>query len=184
MMNYCRLPLNFDAAALQSELAAVEPQEWVEHYNKNDFEGDWRGVALRALGGQTGNLRAIPGAQILYEDTPLLKRSPVFAQVLSSFQCPIGTARLLTLAPGSVIREHSDSRLGTESGEVRLHVPIQTHPDVEFYLQNERVVMQAGECWYLDLSLPHRVDNHSPVERVHLVLDCAVNPWLYSLLSD
>lgn len=183
-MNFRRLPLTFEAAALQADLERVESHEWMPHYNKEDFEGEWRGAALRSVGGQAQNLRALPGAQMLYDDTELLKRCPALASVLSAFQCPIGAARLLGLAPGSVIREHCDSRLAPDFGEVRLHIPIQTHPDVEFYLCGERIVMQPGECWFLNFSLPHRVENRSPFERVHLVLDCVNNSWLNALLSD
>ena len=38
--------------------------------------------------------------------------------------------------------------------------------------------MVAGECWYLNLSKPHRVHNRGATERMHLVLDCVVNDWL------
>ena len=183
-MNFLRLPLSFDPAALRDDLARVAPDEWVTHYNADDFEGDWRGVALRALGGQTGNLRALPGVQMLYDDTPLLARCPHFQSALASLQCPVGAARLLALSPGSIIREHRDVGLSPEAGEVRLHVPVQTHRDVEFYLGGERVTMLPGECWFLDFSQPHRAVNRSSVERVHLVVDCAVNAWLARLLKE
>jgi hypothetical protein len=93
------------------------------------------------------------------------------------------SVRLLRLAPGSVIREHSDFDLGEELGEVRLHVPVVTNPNVEFYLAGKRVAMEAGECWYLDLSLPHRVQNRGASERVHLVVDCVLNDWLRHLID-
>ncbi len=38
--------------------------------------------------------------------------------------------------------------------------------------------MKPGECWFIDLARPHRVDNLGPGTRVHLVLDCKPNPWL------
>ena len=43
--------------------------------------------------------------------------------------------------------------------------------------------MQAGECWYLDLGLPHRVVNAGTEARVHLVLDCEPNAWLCGVLE-
>jgi hypothetical protein len=92
--------------------------------------------------------------------------------------------RLLRLAAGSIIREHTDSSLGEEGGDVRLHIPVVTNPSVEFYLAGKRVPMQAGECWYLDLSLPHRVQNLGASERVHLVIDCVLNDWLRALICN
>lgn len=182
-LNAIRLNLNFDAAALQEDLARVAPEEWIAHYNPNDFEGDWGGVALHAIGGRTENLRAAPGMQMLYMPTPLLARCPAFQQVLSQFACPLGAVRLLRLAPGAIIREHCDDRMSPNEGEARLHIPVQTDPAVEFYLCGERVVMQSGECWFLNLSLPHRVENRSAVDRVHLVIDCGVNQWLLNMLN-
>jgi hypothetical protein len=43
--------------------------------------------------------------------------------------------------------------------------------------------MRPGECWYLRLSEPHRVDNDGHDERVHLVFDARVNDWLRGLLA-
>jgi hypothetical protein len=54
---------------------------------------------------------------------------------------------------------------------------------VEFYVDDMRVVMEPGECWYLDLSRPHRVHNRGSTDRVHLVVDCRVNEWLTSQLA-
>ena len=40
---------------------------------------------------------------------------------------------------------------------------------MEFYVDDRRVIMEAGECWYLDLSRPHRVHNRGTTDRIHLV---------------
>jgi len=103
---------------------------------------------------------------------------------IESFLCPLKAVRLLKLAAGSVIREHRDYDLGYDAGEVRIHVPVTTNPGVEFRLNDRRVTMDEGECWYLDLNLPHRVANRGATDRVHLVLDCEVNDWLRALLAE
>lgn len=66
---------------------------------------------------------------------------------------------------------------------MRLHVPVITSAEVIFFLDAHRIEMKAGECWYLDLSLPHWVENRSSTDRVHLVIDCEVNDWLREILS-
>jgi hypothetical protein len=43
--------------------------------------------------------------------------------------------------------------------------------------------MAPGSAWYLRLSDPHRVANRGTSDRVHLVVDLAVNDWLTELLS-
>jgi hypothetical protein len=58
---------------------------------------------------------------------------------------PLETVRLLKLAPGSRIREHSDFDLGERFGVVRVHVPILSNPEIEFSLGGESVLMLEGE---------------------------------------
>ncbi len=102
---------------------------------------------------------------------------------MGMLRCPLKSVRLLKLTAGSNIREHRDDDLGWDAGEIRLHVPIITDPAVDFFLNGQRVVMREGECWYLDLSLPHRVQNRSEVDRIHLVIDCLLNDWLRATID-
>ena len=83
-----------------------------------------------------------------------------------------------------MINEHRDYRLGWADGEIRVHVAVVTSPDVEFFLDGRRVELAAGEPWYLDLNLPHRVANRSAVNRIHLVIDCIVDDWLRELMAE
>lgn len=183
MLKYLRLPLNFDETGLQADLATIPLDQWLSHYERNDYVGEWGVVALRSVGGKLENIRPFPGAQMLFEDTAVLAECPNLARAIASFQCPVAAARLLKLGPGGRILEHKDDFLAPEFGEVRLHVPVLTNPGVEFYLDNELVPLQAGETWYLNFSLPHRIDNFGATDRVHLVIDCNVNDWLSSLLT-
>ena len=172
-----RLPLRFDPARLQADLGAIAPGEWLPHFNKREHDGGWSGVALRSVAGRPA-LYPDPTARGGFADTELLARCGYVREILATFRCPLTSVRLLKLAAGSVIREHRDLNLGFEDGEVRLHVPITTHPDVAFFLAGERVAMAEGECWYLDFNLPHRVENRAPIDRIHLVIDCVLNDWL------
>jgi len=54
---------------------------------------------------------------------------------------------------------------------------------VEFYTDDERIVMQAGECWYVNFDLPHRLSNHGVSDRVHIVMDIVVNDELTTLFT-
>ena len=119
-----------------------------------------------------------------FADTPILDRCPYFRKVMATFRCPLTMVRLLRLAASSSIAEHTDYRLGYEDGEVRIHVPIVTDERVAFFVKGERVPMQPGEAWYLNVNLPHRVENHSAVDRIHLVLDCIVDPWLAAIFGQ
>ena len=183
-MKHHRLPLDFDRARLRGDLERVESEAWVAHFNADYYDGEWSGVALRAVDGLAGQIYPDPTASGRYIDTPVLSRSPYFRTVLAAFECPLNSVRLLKLAARSSIREHRDYQLSHTHGEVRIHVPIVTNDDVAFYLDGELLPIREGEAWYLDLELPHRVDNQSDHDRVHLVIDCVENEWLDDLISS
>ncbi|MFN2606685.1 MAG: aspartyl/asparaginyl beta-hydroxylase domain-containing protein [Acidimicrobiales bacterium] len=177
------LPLGFDAKALAAEARALPRGAWEPHFNTACYEGDWSGVALRAPAG-AGAANALypdPTASA-WADTDALRACPRIAAALAAFRCPLLSVRLLRLGPGATIKEHRDYRLGFADGEVRLHVPLTTGPDVHFVLAGTPVPMRAGECWYLDLNLPHRVANRGAGARVNLVVDCQVDAWFTELL--
>ncbi|HEV3165937.1 MAG TPA: aspartyl/asparaginyl beta-hydroxylase domain-containing protein [Isosphaeraceae bacterium] len=184
MIPFCKLDLTFDAARLQEDLAQVAPGEWITHYNRGDFDGQWSGIALKSVAGSASPLYADPSRDATFADTEMMGRLPYARDVVASFQCPVRSVRLLRLGPGSRIREHRDTGLGIEDGEARLHIPVLTNPHVEFVLNNQPVVMSEGETWYLNLSLPHRIKNLGETDRVHLVIDCLSNDWLRSLLPS
>jgi len=179
-LEHWKLPLAFDVGRLKADLAQVGDGEWTPHFNKGYYDGMWSGVALRTTEGARVPLFPDP-MQSTYVDTPMLERCGYIREVLARFQCPLQVVRLLRLSAGSHIKEHTDYNLSYEDGEVRVHVPIQTNSQVEFYLNGQRVVMGEGECWYVNVNLPHRIDNGGSADRVHLVIDCVLNDWLRGL---
>jgi len=179
-----KLPLSFDQELLKRDVDGLRQNRWEPHFNAAYFEGDWSGVALRAVGGAADKLYPDPAASEDYSDTPLLGRCAYIPEVLAAFSCRLESVRLLRLGPGSKIREHSDYKLSLEDGVARLHIPVFTNAGVEFYIRGRRVEMREGECWYINFNLPHRVGNNGETDRVHLVLDCVVNDWLRSMIRS
>ncbi|TJZ78925.1 aspartyl/asparaginyl beta-hydroxylase domain-containing protein [Chitiniphilus eburneus] len=179
---HARLPLRFDAAELAIWLDRMPDAAWSRHFNTEHYEGEWRGIALIAPAGALTPLAPPERCQSVIA-TEWLQRFPAWQTVLDRIKAPIRSARLLSLAAGARIREHRDPDLGAPDGDVRLHIPLRTHPQVEFVLDGEAVPMVAGECWMLDLSRPHRVDNDSALERVHLVIDVARCDWLSTAIA-
>jgi len=175
--------LRFDPAPLQADVAALPVEDWVPHFNTSYYEGDWSGVGLRTIGGAARQLYPDPNPTGAWEDTEILGYCPALAAAIAAFECEKTSVRLLRLGPGASVREHTDYNLGYADGEVRFHVPVQTNPHAVFELEGRPVEMQAGETWYLDFNLRHRVANGGPEPRVHLVLDCVVNDWVSRLLA-
>jgi len=69
------------------------------------------------------------------------------------------------------------------SEEIRIYIQITTNSKVEFFLAGERVEMQEGICWFLDVRLSHRVVNHGDESQTHIVIDAQRNDWFAKQLS-
>jgi len=180
-----RLPLTFDPGKLARDLDRLSSGRWTRHYVRQNYDGEWSVIPLRSPAGETHPTRMIgtgPGARS-FVDTAYLEGCPYFREVLNCFQCPLRVARLMRLTPGSIIKEHCDPDLSFEDGMVRFHIPVNTNDGVQFYLNNTRVVLEAGSLWYLRLSDPHRVLNRGSTDRVHLVIDAEANAWVEALFE-
>ena len=177
-----KLPLTFDARLLQSDLRQLSAEDWTPHFNRNYYEGEWKGLSLYSTTGQTKQLSTLPNDTRIAIETPILARCPHLQQALSEFKCQFNFVRLLSLGPGAKIREHSDYFLGPEDGILRIHAPITTDSRVEFFVNHQTVVMQEGEAWYINFNLSHSVNNCSDKDRVHLIVDCKVNDWLIGMI--
>jgi quercetin dioxygenase-like cupin family protein len=183
MLSCIRLPLRFDPEPLRADVAALPNEDWVPHFNTSYYEGDWSGVALRAVGGAARQIYPDPNPQGEWQDTEILGYCRALAAAVAAFECEKLSVRLLRLGPGASVREHTDYNLGYDDGEVRFHVPVLTNPDAVFELEGRPVEMLPGETWYLDFNLRHRVANLGAEPRIHLVIDCVVNDWVTQALA-
>ena len=182
MLNTLKLPFEFAADRLSEDLARIQPSDWVRHFNAADYEGVWTVAALRSVDGKEKQIYPDPAACTeRFADTQLLAACPYFQEVVAAFRCPKQSVRLLRLGAGSRIKEHRDYCLGFDNNELRIHIPVATNPEVEFYVSGERIVMREGEAWYINFNLPHRIYNGGVTDRIHLVIDCEVNDWVRSV---
>lgn len=180
-----RLPLDFDPERLAADLANLAAVAWTAHFVTQNYDGDWSAIALRAAAGAQHPIQMIYSDPTCadFVDTPYLAAAPYFRAVLGAFACPLRAVRLMRLAPGSRIKEHRDHDLSFEDGMVRIHIPVATNEAVDFRLNGLRCPMPAGSAWYLRLSDPHSVANLGGTDRVHMVIDAAVNDWLAALFE-
>lgn len=182
MIVYARILLETVQAGIRSDLQQAL-LHWEDHFNKRHYEGSWTGLPLRIAEGREG---MIPGltADEVYTDHVNMDLFPSVKKLLEKLHCTVMSVRLLNLSAGAVIKPHRDHELSFEQGEARLHVPVETNPDVEFYVNDQRVPMRAGECWYINANLKHQVANRGTTDRIHLVIDCKVNDWLQQQMTD
>jgi mannose-6-phosphate isomerase-like protein (cupin superfamily) len=171
---FIRLPVQFDAAALEAEVRALPESAWVPH--ATGFVGN-EAVRLVTPGGAATD--AFEGPM---QPTDNLARCPFITQVMAELGGVWGRSRLMGLGAGAEVPEHVDSHYHWRT-HVRIHVPIITNPEVKFTCGEETVHMQAGECWLFDSFRWHQVQNGGGERRVHLVLDTVVSPALWDLID-
>jgi hypothetical protein len=159
---FFQLPVLFDAARLQAEVAALPAQAWVSH--PDSVPGNSATRLISAGGIETDSVHG----QML--PTAWLETMPYLRQVLASFGVVWSRSRLMRLAPGAGVPEHADINYHWHT-RVRLHVPVFTRPEVRFHCDGQSVHMAEGEAWIFDNWRPHHVENDASAERIHLVAD-------------
>ncbi|MEM7112745.1 MAG: aspartyl/asparaginyl beta-hydroxylase domain-containing protein [Chloroflexota bacterium] len=191
-----KLKLRYDVAKLQADLTAValaandpgltssQETTWIPHANEMLYTGEWGGIALRNTTSKIADIAADPVRGHSFVNTRLMDASPYIAGFLSDFKCPIGSVRFLRLEAGAVIGEHVDAGLCYEYGEARLHIPVHTNPELEFFVNQQQIIMNEGECWYINANNPHSVANRGRTDRIHLVIDVGVNDWTQALFES
>jgi Aspartyl/Asparaginyl beta-hydroxylase len=183
MIRYAKLPLLFDTKATQKELLSVD-KNWQSHFNTYHFEGSWTVLALRSPDGSHTNIVPELMASNEYRNTLFMEQFSSVKSLLSKFDCPVMAVRFLNLKAGAIIKPHRDNELAFEKGEARLHFPIITNPEVEFYIEEDRIPLTESSCWYINANLTHQVLNKGNTDRIHLVIDCKVNDWLKELVNS
>jgi len=183
MIRYAKLQLPFDFKATQAELISAG-DEWQPHINKYHYTGSWKVLSLRSPGGSHKNNSPDLIGETEFLDTIYMGHFASVNNLIATLHCPVMAVRFLNLQAGAVIKQHRDAELAFEKGEARLHFPIFTNADVEFYCENDRIFLNEGECWYLNANLPHNVSNKGATDRIHLVIDCKVNDWLKAIVES
>lgn len=179
-----RFECRYDVNRLVADLHAAEQEVAFRPNIAGYHDGGWKAIPLVS---KDGSLEAEPFVshtvqKATYAKTPVLAKCPYFNEIIDGFLCPTNQVRLLRLEPGAKIHRHHDPEEAWAFGYgVRLHIPIITHDDVQFYVKGQRIYMRPGELWYCDFGHYHSVHNSSPIARVHMVLDLELNDWLRAM---
>ncbi len=176
-----------DPAGLAADLAAcVADVPWIGKPVRERAVG-WSAIALHAQHGRHDcdaiHWHVPVDCAGECQPTPFLARCGHVRALLDDLPAPRLRVRFMRLAAGGRIGAHRDRHYGWDLPILRLHVPVLTHPAVEFRLAGARVDMRPGELWYLDTSREHEVDNRGDSERVHLVVDLVNGPDLRAALG-
>ena len=165
-------------------------------YSKGD---DWTAISLRGYGPtpldilKPNVLKSKVKTETVLQDTSLLEEDgfQVINDILAKIPSTFERVRFMKIKANSGIGKHSDridKDFGIEDDNIiRIHVPIRTNDQVEFYLWEgkEKLVnyLEEGHYYYVDVRAPHAVTNNSDVDRIHLVIDVYVNDEIRKLLG-
>lgn len=171
---FLKLPILFDANALEQEVRALPASSWVPH--PTGFVGN-DAVRLVTVGGRPTDVFEGP-----MQPAADLARLPYVQQVMDELGGVWSRSRLMGLGSGAEVPEHIDAHYHWRT-HLRIHVPIITNPLVRFTCADETIHMAPGECWLFDSFRWHRVENKWSDHRVHLVLDTVMTPSLRALID-
>lgn len=123
----------------------------------------------------TANLRWKSGEEFMVQtksnDKQLLELvEPIIQDLEKTHNGVRGNVLLIKLTAKQNIAIHHDSGDYLMFSR-RNHIPVVTSDDVFFGVGSEKVNMKAGECWEINNSRLHFVDNNSEIDRVHLLID-------------
>lgn len=172
---FIKLPLRFDVERLGMEVSQFGEAEWLPH--PEGYPGNWALPLIAAHGDPSNNATKWP-----MQPTPFLRRCPYVWQVLASFGAVLGRTRLMRLDGNAEATPHSDTNYYWLD-RVRVHVPILTHPAVQFVCGTRSLHMPAGEAWIFDTWRSHKVVNPEPTQRIHLVADTVGSAIFWELVE-
>lgn len=161
-----------DAAALAAAVRKLDEQAWIDcdiRQKSYDVHRQTKSIVLVfAQGWPDIRVSKYPGWNLLASQA-----MPVVNEVLNAHYPPGGEIiRLMVanLVAGGSIDEHYDADPSFAVGH-RIHVPLQTNPDVRFLIEGKRYVMEEGKAYEINNLKFHEVHNEGTADRYHLIFD-------------
>lgn len=173
---FIRLALQVDAALLAAEVAALPDDAWVPH--PEGAPGNTCVPLVASRGDADDQATTGPMAP-----TPVLATMPYTRAVLAALGAPIGRTRLMRIEAEGHLGMHVDTNRYWQE-HFRVHVPVVSHPEVQFTCDEDSVHMAPGEVWVFDTWRPHGVENPAEFARTHLVIDTIGSSDLWQRIDE
>lgn len=116
-------------------------------------------------------------ARSWYERPPWTVVGPMIEPTMREIVAPYGLrdpqfpkAMFARLAPRSTIDRHCDGEFSNRVTH-KIHVPLQTHPDVSFEVSGEFSHLAVGHAYEVNNVRPHGVRNPTSEPRVHFIFE-------------
>ena len=164
---------------IQNEVKNLDLKNFKSHDSKLYRGGDWKSLVI------------IEDNNINLE---LLTKLPTVNKIYNKIQdmkLEILRLRILKLEKGSIITQHNDrhGNFGIEKDQkIRFQIPIFTNPKVIFYLWDwknviNKIHMNVGNAYYIDVRKLHCVVNKGNSDRYHLVIDIKNSNFIDTTLN-
>lgn len=193
--SFVKLKKTYNTDKLKQELAIITAGGWkrqnpyfadnVPGINTTVYhDGGWSVLSLRSLDGD--DERTDPGGPNFreYKYTDYLDKAPYLRSILADFGDAVRTVRLSRMAEHQTINSHSDTFIGFQYGQLRLHIPIITNKNVTMFVGDESSFWDEGELWFADFARRHKVHNGGDEARVHLIIDVYLTDYVLSLFPE
>ena len=150
----------------------------VYNFTAKAFDG-WSSIPLRSFRGELG-VQASSGTGMSassdpnnFKDTELMQ--PYIKEIISHISDQVLKVRLMKLNAHCHIPLHQDFFKKDTSNQVtRIHIPVQTNPDVMFTVNDEIMHLKEARIYIVDVSQKHGVENNGDGDRIHLVFDVII----------
>ena len=181
-----RLPYEFDIQPILAEIHSIPKYLWGQQRVK--IHQDTQAVFLRGY----------PAREMRPdEDRPILDSLPHIKNLIyTQFPGKPGKCLVADLKPNGIIHPHydrfdqNDTTLDDGIREyflstLRIHIPLQTHPEVLFNCNGEFFHLAEGQSWLINNHDVHSVINGHPTRsRIHLIVDIHPEPELIDLIES
>lgn len=102
---------------------------------------------------------------------------PIVDTLESIHDGKVGKSLFIKLPAGKNVLPHTD-KLDYLGAVRRHHIAITTNDDVLFFVNHESKNMKPGECWEINNSMEHAVENNGTTDRIHLLIDIMPNRFI------
>ena len=183
MLNYVSQLMKINHILIDSLYDEIQNTEinWFDSFS--DYQsGGWQ---IASLYNATGEETYDVSQESEVKPTSLINKMPHMKAFLDSMELDYMMARLSRSKPNSYLYEHIDYKGLDKYEKLRLHIPLHTHPQALMSFTNVNIYLKKGFLWKLDpKEAIHGVCNHGEEPRIHLLLDCYMNPTLRSLVDN
>lgn len=172
--NYLMLKPDVDLEYIKRKLNKIPERAWHHSGREQTYEVHKQTQSLRLI--HDADFRHYnPTYHDLYGEFKK-ELKPVFDFIADYFNHNgfIVRALFARLAGSGRIDTHTDGLYSLLKCH-RIHIPVITNDQVVFTIGGEEKVLGAGEMWEINNSTLHAVDNHSDVDRIHLIIDWVPN---------